>query len=263
MMRSLWTAATGMQGQQTNIDVISNNLANVNTTAFKKSRVDFKDLFYQVLQMPGTPVANGETELPVGSQIGSGVRPGAIFKIFTTQSYQETQNPLDLAIEGDGFFQVQLPDGTEGYTRDGAFKIDSEGTLVTSDGYILQPEITIPDDAISVTVNKYGTVSVARAGVVGVEDLGTLEMARFINPSGLQAIGDNFYRETDASGIPIVGDPGEEGIGTIIQGFLESSNVNVVEEMVKMIIAQRAYEVNSRSVQTSDEMLSIANALRR
>ncbi len=263
MMRSLWTAATGMQGQQTNIDVISNNLANVNTSGFKKSRVDFKDLFYQVLQMPGTPVGTGETEIPVGAQIGSGVRPASIFKIFSTQSYQETQNPLDLAIEGDGFFRVELPDGTEGYTRDGSFKLDSEGTIVTSDGYILQPEITIPDDAVSITVDKYGTVSIVRAGSSTSEDLGTLEMAKFINPSGLLSIGDNFYQETDASGAPIEANAGEDGIGTILQGFLESSNVNVVEEMVKMIVAQRAYEINSRAVQTSDEMLSIANALRR
>ncbi len=263
MMRSLWTAATGMYGQQTNIDVISNNLANVNTTGFKKSRVDFKDLFYQITQLPGTPVAGGEMELPTGSQIGLGTRPGAVFKIFSTEGYQETQNPLDLAIEGDGFFQIQLSDGTIAYSRDGSFKIDSEGRLVTSDGYLMEPEITIPEDAVSIAISKDGTISVLRAGEVNAEEVGTLELTRFINPSGLRAIGDNLYLESDASGNPVAGDPGEEGFGTVLQGFLESSNVNVVEEMVKMIVAQRAYEVNSKAVQTSDDMLSLANSLKR
>ena len=243
-----------MYGQQLNIDVISNNLANVNTTGFKKSRVDFKDLFYQILKLPGTPVGDGETEIPVGSQVGSGVKPDAIFKIFTSSSLQETENPLDLTIVGDGFFRIQLPDGTDGYTRDGSFKIDSEGQIVTSQGYLLDPEITI---------GEYGVVSILRAGEVNTEEIGTIELTKFINPSGLHALGNNLFRETDASGTPITGDPGEEGLGTIQQGFLEASNVNVVEEMVKMIIAQRAYELNSRAVQTSDEMLSIANALRR
>jgi len=263
MMRSLWTAATGMYAQQVNIDVISNNLANVNTTGFKKSRVDFKDLFYQTLKLAGTPVAGGELELPVGYQVGLGVRPAAIFKIFSTEGLQETKNPLDLAIEGDGFFQVLLPDGTTAYTRDGSFKIDSDGRIVTSNGYLLYPEITIPDDAESITISRDGTVSVLRAGETSSEELGRIELARFINPSGLRSIGDNLYTETDASGAPITGNPGESGLGMVLQGFLETSNVNVVEEMVKMIIAQRAYEVNSRAVQTSDDMLSIANNLRR
>ncbi|MCM8824260.1 MAG: flagellar basal-body rod protein FlgG, partial [Candidatus Omnitrophica bacterium] len=255
--------ATGMYGQQVNIDVISNNLANVNTTGFKKSRVDFKDLFYQVLKFPGTPLKGGELEIPTGSQIGLGVKPDAIFKIFSTEGYQETQNPLDLAIEGDGFFQIELIDGTTAYTRDGSFKIDSEGRIVTSQGYRLLPEITIPDDTVSIAISKDGGVSILRAGQTNAEELGTIELVRFINPAGLKSIGDNLYLETDASGIPILGNPGEEGLGMILQGFLESSNVNIVEEMVKMIIAQRAYEVNSRAVQTSDDMLSIANNLKR
>jgi len=263
MMRSLWTAATGMYGQQTNIDVISNNLANVNTTGFKKSRVDFKDLLYQVTQMPGTPVAEGEMELPTGSQIGLGTRPGAIFKIFTTEGFEETENPLDLALEGDGFFQVQMQDGSIAYTRDGTFKIDSDGRMVTSGGYLLEPDITIPDDSVSINISKDGTVSVLRAGATATEELGVIELARFINPSGLRALGDNLYQETDASGEVLTGNPGEEGFGTVLQGFVESSNVNVVEEMVKMIIAQRAYEINSKSVQTSDDMLSVANNLKR
>ncbi|MBD3246379.1 MAG: flagellar basal-body rod protein FlgG [Candidatus Omnitrophica bacterium] len=262
MMRSLWTAATGMSGQQTNIDTIANNLANVNTNGFKKSRVDFQDLFYQTLQLPGTPVAQGEYELPVGAQVGLGTRPAAIFKIFSVEGFQETQNPLDLAVEGDGFFQVLMPDGSTAYTRDGSFKIDSDGRIVTSSGYPLFPEITIDEDVTDIAISKDGAVTVSYADGTS-DELATLELARFINPSGLKSIGGNLYRETDASGLPVIGDPGEEGLGTVLQGFLESSNVNVVEEMVNMIIAQRAYEVNSRSVQTSDEMLQIANNLRR
>lgn len=262
MMRSLWTAATGMYGQQTNIDVISNNLANVNTTGFKKSRVDFKDLFYQVMRQPGVPVENGTTELPVGQEIGLGVKPEAIFKIFTPSGFQQTENPLDLAIEGDGFFQVRMPDGTISYTRDGSFKMDADGNLLTSDGYFLEPAITIPNDAASISIGRDGTVSVQHNDGT-IDTVGTLELARFVNPSGLSAKGNNLYTETPASGAPITAAPGNDGIGTILAGFLESSNVNVVEEMVKMIIAQRAYETNSKAVQTSEDMLSVANNLKR
>ncbi|MBD3264779.1 MAG: flagellar basal-body rod protein FlgG, partial [Candidatus Omnitrophica bacterium] len=214
MMRSLWTSATGMYGQQVNIDTISNNLANVNTTGFKKSRVDFKDLFYQTLKLPGTPVAGGELQLPVGSQIGLGTRPAAIFKIFSQEGFQETQNPLDLAVEGDGFFEILRPDGSSAYTRDGSFKIDSEGTIVTSSGYILFPEITVPEDAVSISISKDGEVSVLYADNT-TDVLGNIELTRFINPSGLRSIGDNLYTETEASGLPVTGIPGEEGLGTI------------------------------------------------
>lgn len=216
MMRSLWTAATGMYGQQTNIDVISNNLANANTTAFKKSRVDFKDLIYQTLKMPGAPVEGGALQLPVGSQIGLGVRPGAIFKVFTTEGFQETQNPLDLAIEGDGFFQVELPDGTIAYTRDGSFKLDGDGNIVTSQGYLLYPNITVPDDAVSISISKDGTISVLRAGQTTADELGQIELAKFINPSGLRSLGGNLYMETDASGTADTGSPGDLGL----QGYL-------------------------------------------
>lgn len=264
MMRGLWTAATGMYSQQLNIDTIANNLANVNTTAFKKSRVDFQDLFYQVLQLPGTPVtADGEIQVPVGMQLGLGVRPVAIGKIFSIEGFTETENPLDLAISGDGFFQITLPDGTTAYTRDGTFKLDGEGRIVTSDGYLLNPEISIPSDALRIIVNSEGVISVLRPGSPLPEELGQIELARFINPSGLISYGKNLYLESAASGEPVIGTPGSEGFGTIMQGFLEMSNVKVVEEMVKMIIAQRAYEINSRAIQTADDMLAIANNLRR
>ncbi len=264
MMRALWTAATGMYGQQVNLDVISNNLANVNTTGYKKSRVDFQDLFYQVLQAPGTPVTTGgEIQLPVGQQIGLGVKPAAIGKIFSTEAVQSTENPLDLAISGDGFFQITLPDGTTAYTRDGSFKLDSNGRIVTSDGYFLIPELTVPADALSISISGEGVVSVIRPGTPVPEELGQIELARFINPAGLLSYGKNLYLASAASGDPVVGVPGTENYGAILQGYLEMSNVKVVEEMVKMIIAQRAYETNSKAVRTADDMLTIANNLPR
>jgi flagellar basal-body rod protein FlgG len=262
MIRSLWTSATGMQAQALNLDVISNNLANVNTSGFKKSRAEFQDLLYETLISAGTPSAS-DSELPSGIQIGHGTRPVAVLKIFTQGDMENTKNELDLAIEGDGFFQVRLPNGETAYTRCGAFKVDSGGRIVTADGFPLEPEITIPPDAVSISVGMDGTVSVLEAGESTPSEVGTIELARFINPAGLLSMGKNLFATTDASGDEITGNAGEDGFGTIAQGFLEMSNVSVVDEMVNMITAQRAYEVNSKSIQTSDEMLQIANNLKR
>ncbi len=262
MIRSLWTAASGMQAQSLNIDVISNNLANVNTAGFKRSRADFQDLLYETLRDAGTASADG-TEVPAGIQIGHGTRPVAVQKQFLQGDYQQTQNELDMAIEGDGFFQVLQPSGEIGYTRDGAFKMDSEGRIVTSDGFFLEPEITIPADAVSLSIGIDGTVSVLQSGQSQPTEIGTVNIARFVNPAGLHAIGRNLFMPTSSSGDAIVGTAGEDGFGTISQGFLEMSNVSVVDEMVKMISAQRAYEINSKSIQAADEMLQMANNLRR
>ena len=262
MMRSLYTAASGMVGQQFNIDTIANNLANVNTTGFKKSRADFQDLLYHSMRFAGTPVTAG-AQIPTGIQIGHGVRPVATQKIFSQGTFKQTDNPLDLVIEGDGFFQVLLPDGTVAYTRDGAFKQDAAGRIVTSDGFFLEPEIVIPEDAVQIAIGADGTVSVTLAGESEPEPIGQIELARFVNPAGLQSIGRNLYTATGASGPPLVGVPGLEGFGNLAQGFLEMSNVQVVEEMVAMITSQRAYEVNSRAIQAADDMLQTANNLRR
>lgn len=262
MMRALFTSATGMAAQQLHLDVIANNMANINTVGFKRSRADFQDLLYQTLRPAGTTAARG-AQVPSGLNVGLGVRPVATATIFTTGTLQKTDNPTDLAIEGDGFFKVLLPDGTVAYTRDGAFKLDVQGRLVTSDGYPLEPEIIIPQDAQTVTVGKDGTVSVLRAGQSTPDEVGQIQLARFVNPSGLQRIGQNLYRPTAASGEPVEGTPGEQGFGTLAQNMLEMSNVQIVDEMVAMIIAQRAYEISAKAIQTSDEMLQIANNLRR
>ncbi|MDI6827748.1 MAG: flagellar basal-body rod protein FlgG [Armatimonadota bacterium] len=262
MIRSLWTAATGMAAQQLNIDVISNNLANVNTPGFKKSRVDFQDLLYQTIRAAGTTEAQGSM-VPTGIQVGLGTRPAAITRIFSQGDFQQTNNPLDLVIEGDGFFQVLLPNGSTAYTRDGTFKLDAQGRIVTADGYPLDPEITIPAEATSISIGSDGTVSVTLAGQTTPQELGQIQIAKFINPAGLNNLGRNLLLPTAASGEPIVDTPGLNGLGTIAHGFIEMSNVKVVEEMVNMIIAQRAYEVNSKAIQTADDMLSIANNLRR
>ena len=262
MMRSLWTAASGMSGQQFTIDIIANNLANVNTSGYKKSRVDFQDLLYQTLRFAGTPVTAG-AEIPNGIQVGHGVRPVATVKIFSQGTFRETENPLDLVIEGDGFFRVLLPDGTVAYTRDGAFKKDSQGRIVTSDGFPLEPEIIIPDDAVEVSVGTDGTVSVVQLGDTEPITIGQIELARFVNPAGLRSYGRNLFLATAASGPPIEGQPGMDGLGAVAQGFLEMSNVQVVEEMVNLILAQRAYDANSKAIQASDEMLNTANNLRR
>ena len=262
MMRSLWIGSTGMRAQELNVDVIANNLANVNTTGFKKGRADFQDLLYQILRSPGAP-SSVDTMIPTGIQLGAGVRPAAVQKIFLQGDIRNTENPFDVAIEGDGFFQVLLPNGLIAYTRSGDFKLDRDGRFVTSDGFPLDPQVTVPDDTTAVTVGTDGTVSVQVAGQSASQEIGNLELVKFLNPAGLQAISRNLFLETDASGAAIPGIPGEQGLGTIAQGFLETSNVSVVEEMVSMITAQRAYEINSQSVKTSDEMLQLANNLKR
>jgi len=262
----MFTAATGMGAQQLNVDTIGNNLANVNTTGYKKSKADFQDLLYQTLRQPGAPTTAG-VEMPVGVQIGHGVRASAISKVFAQGNLINTSNPMDMAIQGQGFFQVLLPTGEIAYTRDGSFKRDSTGALVTADGYPLHPSITIPDDAImsTLTVSSDGTVSVKQPSTTDLVNLGTLELALFPNPAGLDArYGRNLFLETTASGTPITAQPGgTEGAGTVDNGFLENSNVQVVEEILGLIIAQRAYEANSNVIQTSDSMLQMANAMRR
>ncbi|MEW6228876.1 MAG: flagellar basal-body rod protein FlgG [Bacillota bacterium] len=262
MMRALWSAATGMLAKQLNMDVIANNLANLNTYGFKRSRVDFQDLMYQNLRTSGSTVAEG-AKVPAGIEVGLGTRPAAIQRVFSQGDFVQTEGPLDLVIEGDGFFQVLMPDGNVAYTRDGSFKKDTEGRIVTSDGFPIEPEITIPPEAVDLSIGTDGTVSVILAGESEPQELGKIELAKFVNPAGLSAIGRNLFTVTASSGEPVVGTPGLEGFGTISQGFLEMSNVKVVEEMVNMIIAQRAYEVNSKAIQTSDDMLSIANNLKR
>ena len=262
MMRALYISASGMEAQQLNIDIISNNLANVNTSGFKKSRGDFQDLLYQTIRMAGAPSGTG-TQVPAGIQIGSGVRSAAVQKIFTQGDFQNTQNSLDLAIECEGFFQISLPDGTTGYTRAGAFKKDNAGRMVTSDGYTVEPAITIPADTLNITVSANGIVSVLQAGNPIPTEIGTIQLTRFSNPSGLNSIGRNLFLETAASGEAVTGNAGELGFGTLAQGFLESSNVNIAEELVNMIIGQRAYEINSKAIQTADDMMRTSNELKR
>ncbi len=257
MQRSLFTGATGMEAQQLSLDVIANNLANVNTTAFKRSRTDFQDLLYQTLRSPGSVSAQG-LEVPSGIQVGHGVGVAAVTKLFLQGSFIETGNALDIAIEGDGFFQVSLPDGEIAYTRDGAFELNRDGIIVTSDGLPIEPEITIPEDATDIAIGLDGTVSVTLSDAT-TDELGQIELARFINSAGLLSQGRNLFRESEASGDPILSIPGEEGAGTLRQLFLESSNVSVVDEIVNLIITQRAFEVNSSVIRTSDEMLQTAN----
>ena len=262
MDRSLFIAATGMEAQRINIDVISNNLANVNTGGFKKSRADFQELMYQNIKTAGAVSADG-SETPTGIQIGLGVKPAAVQKIFQQGDFISTGNSLDLVIEGKGFFQVSTPDGEIAYTRAGAFKLDSEGNIVNSDGYALEPSITIPANTLEMTITPDGTVSALQPGSNTSVQVGQIETAQFINPGGLKALGKNLFSPTGSSGEAATGNPGSEGLGTINQGFLEMSNVNVVEEMVNMIVSQRAYELNSKVIQSTDEMLQLANNLKR
>jgi flagellar basal-body rod protein FlgG len=262
MIRSLWTSATGMQAQALNLDVISNNLANVNTSGFKKSRAEFQDLLYETIKPAGTP-SSQDTQVPTGIQLGHGTRPSTVLKIFSQGNMENTQNELDLAIEGDGFFQITLPNGETAYTRDGAFKLDSDGRIVNSDGFALEPEISIPSDALSISVGLDGTVSVLQAGESIPSEVGTIELARFVNPAGLISMGKNLFITSEASGDEMTGTAGEDGLGTLAQGFLEMSNVSVVDEMVNMITAQRAYESNSKAIQAADEMLQLANNVKR
>lgn len=254
MIRSLWIAKTGLDAQQTHIDVIANNLANVSTTGFKRSRAVFEDLLYQNIRQPGAQ-SSQQTQIPSGLQLGTGVRPIATERIFTQGNLQQTNNDTDLAINGQGFFQVLLPDGTSAYTRDGSFQIDNQGQLVTSSGYVVQPAITIPQNAQSITVGRDGTVSVTQQGTPAPVQVGTIQVTTFINPAGLQAQGENLYVETASSGTPNNNTPGTNGAGAITQKFVETSNVNVAEELVNMIQTQRAYEINSKVITTSDQML--------
>ena len=262
MIRSLWTAASGMQAQTLNIDVISNNLANVNTTGFKRGRADFQDLLYETLSPAGVASSAG-TQIPTGIQVGHRTRPVAVQKIFMQGNYQYTQNELDMNIEGDGFFQILQPNGEVAYTRAGAFKLSGDGQIVTSDGFLMEPEISIPPDSTAISVGTDGTVSVLQAGQTAASEIGSIELVKFVNPAGLNSIGRNLYLPTSASGDPVIGTAGEDGFGTIAQGYLEMSNVSVVDEMVNMITAQRAYEINSKAIQASDEMLQMANNIKR
>ncbi len=262
MIRSLRTAASGMSAQQMNVDNIANNLANVNTTGFKKSKVEFQDIMYQSLRRPGVTAITGST-VPTSLDIGYGTRPVATTRQFSVGELSQSGNPLDLAIDGDGFYQIQRPDGTIAYSRDGSLKLTADGRVATSDGLFLTPEITIPEDAVSISVGFDGRVSVVQTGSNEPQEIGQIELARFINPAGLAAIGHNLFEETPASGTPITGAAGEDGFGRINQGYLEMSNVDVVTEMVNMIVAQRAYEINSKAIQTADDMSSLVNNLKR
>ncbi|OGI07140.1 MAG: flagellar basal-body rod protein FlgG [Candidatus Margulisbacteria bacterium GWF2_35_9] len=262
MSRSMWIAATGMMAQQMNIDVISNNLANVNTVGFKKSRADFEDLMYQKINTSQMGAEGKEAE-SIPLQIGLGVRSVGVPKIYTEGALNQTNRDLDIAIEGDGFFQVQMPDGDMGYTRAGNFKKDSDGYLVTPDGFVLSPAIQIPDDVQSVFISAEGRVTASKVGETVSIEIGQIQLVAFPNPTGLENVGRNIVKQTGASGEPMIDNPGVAGIGTVSQGYLENSNVDIAEEMIKMIIAQRAYEINSKAIQSSDEMMSLANNLKR
>ncbi|MEX5214345.1 MAG: flagellar basal-body rod protein FlgG [Nitrospiraceae bacterium] len=263
MIRAMWTAATGMTAQQLNVDTIAHNLANVNTNAFKRSRAEFADLLYQIQRMPGTS-ASSVGVFPAGIQVGAGVRPTTVAKEWQQGNMKQTGNDMDVAIDGPGFFQVSRPDGTIMFTRNGAFKRDNVGNLVTGDGDLLNPVITIPSGALKVDIGQDGTVSVLLPGVTQASQVGQIQLVRFDNPSGLVAMGNNLFLDSFASGPAIQGIPGfSTGFGLIQQGFVESSNVNLAEEMVNMIIAQRSYEINSKTIQASDEMMAIANNIRR
>ena len=254
MIRSLWIARTGLDAQQTQMDVIANNLANVSTNGFKRSRAVFEDLLYQTMRQPGAQ-SSQQTQLPSGLQVGTGVRPVATERIFTQGNLQQTSNDKDVAVQGAGFFQVLLPDGATAYTRDGSFQVDNQGQLVTSSGFVIQPAITIPANAQSVTIGRDGTVSVTQPGVTTPVQVGSLQLATFINNAGLESRGENLFVETAASGSPNTNTPGTNGAGLLNQGYVETSNVNVAEELVIMIATQRAYEINSKAIATSDQML--------
>lgn len=264
MLKSLYTTATGMKAQQTMVDMIANNIANVNTAGFKKSQASFEDLFYVTLQSPGLARGAGDSAVPIGTQIGSGTRLNGTTKVFTTGTLEITDRTLDLAIDGEGFFAVTLPDGSTGYTRDGNLQVNADGKLVTGQGNILLPEITMPNDTLEVAIDLEGRVNVRTAGNPDTSTLlGQIQLHRFINPSGLLATGSNVLRPTEASGAPISSTPGSIGLGQLKQGFIERSNVQIVNELVNLIVAQRAYEVNSRAIQASDQMLSTATNLSR
>lgn len=254
-MRALWIAKTGLDSQQTRMDVITHNLANVATNGYKKQRAVFEDLLYQTYRQPGA-LSTAQTQIPAGLQVGTGVRTVANPRVFTQGNVSATGNPLDLAIQGQGFFEVQMPDGTTAYTRDGSFQLDSSGQLVTQSGYVISPGVIIPSNAQSVTIGKDGTVTVTSAANPAATQVGQLQLSLFVNPAGLQSLGENLFAETTASGAPQQGQPGTNGLGVLTQSYVETSNVNVVEEMVSMIEAQRAYDINSKGIQASDQMLA-------
>ena len=254
MNQALWVAKTGLDAQQTKMSNIANNLANAGTTGFKSSRAIFADLLYQNVRQAGAQ-SSQDTQLPSGLMLGTGVRTVATEKLFTQGNLQKTDNSLDMAIRGRGFFQILMPDGSEAYTRDGTFQMDNQGQMVTSSGYPLQPNITIPENALSVTIGADGSVSVTQPGSTGSSQIGNVQLSDFVNPAGLQPRGDNLYLESTASGTPQSGNPGLNGLGDLLQGHVESSNVNVVEELVNMIETQRAYEMNSKVISTTDAML--------
>lgn len=254
MIRSLWISKTGLDAQQTNVDVIANNLANVSTNGFKRSRAVFEDLLYQTVRQPGVQ-SSQQTTVPIGLQVGTGVKPVATARIHAQGNLQQSGNPLDVAINGQGFLQVLLPDGTTGYTRDGSFHVDANGQVVNSNGFPMQPAMTIPPNATNIAIAQDGTVTVTQPGQVNPVQVGQIQLATFINPAGLQSMGQNLYLETAASGTPSTNSPGTNGAGVLNQGYVETSNVNVVEELVSMIQAQRAYELNSKAIQVSDQML--------
>ncbi len=254
MIRSLWIAKTGLEAQQLAMDVVANNLANVSTNGFKRSRAVFEDLLYQTLRQPGAK-STQQTEIPSGLQLGTGVHPVATERIHTQGNLQQTGNALDVAVNGTGFFQILQADGTTAYSRDGSFQLNSQGQIVTASGYVVQPAITIPSTAISITISRDGIVSVLTSGSTTPTQVGQLQLASFINNGGLQSQGENLYIETASSGSPSTGNPGSNGLGFLNQGYVETSNVNVAEELVNMIQTQRAFEINSRSIQASDQML--------
>ena len=254
MIRSLWISKTGMEAQQTQLDTIAHNLANVGSNGFKRGHVVFEDLIYQNLRQAGA-ASSEQTQLPTGLQVGLGVRPVATSRIFSQGNLQSTTNNLDVAIKGNGFFQIQMPDGTVGYTRDGSFQVDPNGQLVTNSGYVVQPGITIPANAQNVTIAQDGTITASMPGQSAPQNIGQLQLASFVNPAGLDPLGSNLFAETAASGGPSTGSPQSNGLGALQQGYVETSNVNVVEELVSMIQTQRAYEMNSKAIQTSDQML--------
>ncbi len=261
-MRAMSIAATGMLAQQTNVEVISNNIANMNTTGYKRQRAEFQDLIYQNIERTGTNSSDAGTIVPTGIQIGVGVKTGSVYRITGQGNLIQTENTYDVAIEGRGYFRVQLPSGQEGYTRAGSFALSADGTLVTPEGYQILPAVTVPDDALDVSISNQGEIQVLQDGNVAPSTVGNLDLATFSNEAGLEAVGDNLFLETAASGAPTTGTPGSTGFGRLLQGFLETSNVNAVSEISSLITAQRAYEMNSRVITTADEMMSTTSNLR-
>ncbi len=261
-MRALNIAASGMLAQQLNVEVISNNLANLSTTGYKRQRAEFKDLLYQTQQAAGAQGAESGTVIPAGIQLGLGVKAGAVYRVNEQGTVQPTSNELDVAVQGKGYFQVTLPNGDVGYTRSGAFGLSPQGDIVTQEGYPLATSITIPSTAKSITISATGKVQATIDGQIGTSDLGTIELANFVNPNGLEALGDNLYKETAASGGPLTGNPGDVGFGSLLQNYLETSNVDSVKEITSLIVAQRSYEMNSKVISAADQMMQTANQIK-